>query len=53
MIAMNPAHSQAQIDQLVKNIELAARATFGQVPLEEVDVLDVAELDDAAIAHSP
>ena len=52
MIAMNPAHSQAQIDELVQNIESAATSTFGQAR-EEVDVVDVAELDDAAIAHSP
>ena len=46
MISMSPKHSRAQTDQLIRNIDAAARATFGQVSPDEVEIVDLDKVDE-------
>jgi len=45
MVATDPRHTQAEIEQAIRNIEAAAKVTFGQAKADEVDITDAAPVD--------
>jgi dTDP-4-amino-4,6-dideoxygalactose transaminase len=45
MVAMNPQHSQADIDDIVHNIGVAARVVFGDLTIEDANVRNLKPVD--------
>ena len=45
MVATDPRHTSGQIDQMISNIDVAAKATFGQIALEEAEIKNTLTVD--------
>ena len=46
MVATDPRHTSGQIDQMISNIDVAAKATFGQIALKEAEIKNTLTVDD-------
>ena len=45
MVAMNPAHGDAEIDDMIHNIDAAARVALENASLDDVEVRKAAPVD--------
>jgi dTDP-4-amino-4,6-dideoxygalactose transaminase len=45
MVATDPRHTQNEVDQAIRNIEAAAKVTFGQAKVDDVEITDAAPVD--------
>jgi len=45
MVTTDPSHTQDEIDQAIRNIEAAAKVTFGQARADEIEISGTAAVD--------